>query len=734
MASYPLSEKKRTITSLAGGLGILAMVAATATVGCGGESGVNIGADAGQDGNPSQTAAPPQFDPPEGTYFTAQSVTLRTDTAGATIRYTLDGSMPDAASPIYASPITVARTTTLKAVARKDGWNDSPVQSKAYVIETPKGDVAQVQFSPGAGKYSNDVDVALSSGTDGATICYTLDGTAPACAVDAQCAPGSLTYTSPLSIPKTTDVVRAKACKSGMLPADPTLAQYVFSATAPAFDPPPEKYDPLNPVQVKLSTGTEGAEIHYTIDGSMPSCSSPNVVITSGTLPPFERDTHVQAVTCKDHYESSGVWDAHYGHSTCEGTFGIADQSDLQKIAHCKEITEHLSIGSGITDLTAIRHLQRVGQNLIVNAGPGLKSLHGLEALTSVGGDVKMTGTSGASLQLDGLDALRTVGGEFTILGTGVTEWSGPPRLAQVGSLRILGEAHLRRVGAFPALATIAKNVLVQTSPELTTFEAMTNVTTMGGEVSVRFNNKLTAVLGVPQQLHGLFIYSNPELTRVVGKSTTGIEGPLQLQDNPKLAEVELPYLGHVTGEVFLQNLPALASLQGFRRLAQVKNLVLWGDFGFTDFRGLEELRHVDEMLSIGTSSAVELTGLDHLISAGSVDISGNKKLKSLRGLGWFTRVSSDKGISISGNPELADLGDFLDVIEEAREIRISRNPKLTSLPGFTVLKKLHEKLEITDNDALPACHGEKLARKLRDLGYAGEVILRDNNGTGTCN
>jgi hypothetical protein len=45
----------------------------------------------------------------------------------ATIRYTLDGSEPTEASPLYTGPITVLRTTTIKAIAVRDNYFDSPV-------------------------------------------------------------------------------------------------------------------------------------------------------------------------------------------------------------------------------------------------------------------------------------------------------------------------------------------------------------------------------------------------------------------------------------------------------------------------------------------------------------------------------------------------------------------------------------------------------------------------------
>lgn len=53
----------------------------------------------------------------QGFYTGAQSLTLTCTDASATIRYTLDGSEPTAASTAYASPINIANTTVVRAKA-----------------------------------------------------------------------------------------------------------------------------------------------------------------------------------------------------------------------------------------------------------------------------------------------------------------------------------------------------------------------------------------------------------------------------------------------------------------------------------------------------------------------------------------------------------------------------------------------------------------------------------------
>ncbi|MBR1643617.1 MAG: chitobiase/beta-hexosaminidase C-terminal domain-containing protein [Butyrivibrio sp.] len=80
------------------------------------------------------TVATPTFSPDAGTYTEAQSVTISCETTGATIYYTTDGSNPSASSTAYSGAITVGETTTIKAIAVKEGMTDSSVASTTYTI------------------------------------------------------------------------------------------------------------------------------------------------------------------------------------------------------------------------------------------------------------------------------------------------------------------------------------------------------------------------------------------------------------------------------------------------------------------------------------------------------------------------------------------------------------------------------------------------------------------------
>lgn len=81
-----------------------------------------------------EAAASPQFSLASGSYETQQTVAMTSATPDAVIRYTLDGSEPNAASPVYTSPFVVTSAVGIKAYAEKVGHMASDTVSALYVI------------------------------------------------------------------------------------------------------------------------------------------------------------------------------------------------------------------------------------------------------------------------------------------------------------------------------------------------------------------------------------------------------------------------------------------------------------------------------------------------------------------------------------------------------------------------------------------------------------------------
>ena len=85
----------------------------------------------------TSAVATPTFSPAAGIYSEVQNITITCATDGATIYYTIDGTDPTETSSVYSSPIEVSSTTTIKAIATAEGYNNSSVATATYNIVQP---------------------------------------------------------------------------------------------------------------------------------------------------------------------------------------------------------------------------------------------------------------------------------------------------------------------------------------------------------------------------------------------------------------------------------------------------------------------------------------------------------------------------------------------------------------------------------------------------------------------
>jgi lysophospholipase L1-like esterase len=108
---------------------------------------------------------PPTITPEGGTFASPVKAKLATETPGATVRYTTDGSDPTLTRGIvYRGPLTVDKTTTVKAIAVVKGKPPSEVASAIFTIsKSPEagprppaapGEPAVPQDKPASGRTS----------------------------------------------------------------------------------------------------------------------------------------------------------------------------------------------------------------------------------------------------------------------------------------------------------------------------------------------------------------------------------------------------------------------------------------------------------------------------------------------------------------------------------------------------------------------------------------------------
>jgi N-acetylneuraminic acid mutarotase len=252
---------------------------------------------------PTKVAAP-IFSPPGGSYTSAQNVAITDTTPGVNIFYTTDGTMPtDSSSELPGGFFIVSTSETVNAVAVAYGYSAnsagaSSVVTATYTINLPQA--AAPTFNLPAGPYSSAQTVTLSDATNGATIYYTTNGTAPTT--------GSTVYAGPIPV-TSTETIETIATASGYSASAVASATYTIdlpAAATPTFSVASGTF--ATDQSVAINDATAGATIYYTTDGTTPTTGS---TVYGGPIPVMSTET-IEAIATASGYSASAVATATY--------------------------------------------------------------------------------------------------------------------------------------------------------------------------------------------------------------------------------------------------------------------------------------------------------------------------------------------------------------------------------------------------------------------------------------
>ena len=115
----------------------------------------------------------PSITVPAGPFVSKKTVTISTETDGATIYYTTNGDEPTDASTEYTAAFDITATTTVKAIAVKSGMTDSRLASATFTKETVLTGLSGLNVATTDGtatqRYVNltSAQVTYASGTTG---------------------------------------------------------------------------------------------------------------------------------------------------------------------------------------------------------------------------------------------------------------------------------------------------------------------------------------------------------------------------------------------------------------------------------------------------------------------------------------------------------------------------------------------------------------------------------------
>ena len=213
--------------------------------------------------------------------------------AADTIRYTTTGGDPNSNSPIYKDSILVTDSTTIIAKA----FSGLNVPSPACTT-TVKLIALPPVFSDTVAQKTSQVYLKLTTPSSTSAlpvpVYYTLDGSTPTIQ--------SLKYNDSILLNGNV-TIKAIAALPYWRPSAIVSHSYTFQVATPLLSSSTGHYDTTQ--LLTLTDSAKGASIHYTLDGSTPTCSSP--VYNPASSLRLDSTVVVNARACITGWDSSNV-------------------------------------------------------------------------------------------------------------------------------------------------------------------------------------------------------------------------------------------------------------------------------------------------------------------------------------------------------------------------------------------------------------------------------------------
>jgi hypothetical protein len=220
-------------------------------------------------------------------------VNITDTTTGAAIYYTIDGTTPTTSSAKFAGSFGINATTTVKALAAANGFNNSTVATSVITINLPTA--ATPVITPATGTFTSPQTATITDTSTGATIYYTLDGSTPTTS--------SAVYSAAIPVSATTTIKAIAGGTSYKTSAvtTSTITINLPTAATPVITPATGTYTAAQ--TATITDASSGAIIYYTTDGTTPSTSS--AVYGSGIA--VNATTTIKAIAGGPAFKTSGV-------------------------------------------------------------------------------------------------------------------------------------------------------------------------------------------------------------------------------------------------------------------------------------------------------------------------------------------------------------------------------------------------------------------------------------------
>lgn len=347
-------------------------------------------------------------------------------------------------------------------------------------------------------------------------------------------------------------------------------------------------------------------------------------------------------------------------------TFYTQAEVDQFPIDHpgCTAIEgEVVVVGSEVANLDGLLGVKTIGGQLFITSAYGLGSLHGLDSLAGVGGNLWLINSNLSDL--GNLQSLQTVGGEI---------WLG-------------NNFQMTSLSGLEKLATVGGNLRLTGNEKLASLDSMNHLSSVGGNIEISGNLVLNSLTGL--------------------ESVANYHGSISIVNNAALTDLHgLENMVQLGGDAIIENNAALASLNGLNNLSSVGgNLSIQSNSALTDLTALLAISGAGQLHVVNNPGLADLSGLDNLTAVnGDAEISQNSFMATLNNLSNLHAIGGN--LTVSNLPALTDINGLSGLTTLGGDLVIEQNPLLANLAGLSNIGAWHKSIYISVNYGLESLHG----------------------------
>lgn len=273
-----------------------------------------------------------------------------------------------------------------------------------------------------------------------------------------------------------------------------------------------------------------------------------------------------------------------------------------------------LNFNEELTEINALSNLTTLGEKLVISSSESLLNIDGLIGLTKINDDLSIGVDAGPGAlgvpnlaHLNGLSNITTVGGNLQISGTNIIDLQSLANITAINKdITISFNESLENLTGLEAITAVGGSFLVSNNQNIKEINALSNLQEIGAVLQIASNPELIHINGLSSLIsvgNAIVMFSNNSLTSL-GNAFENLERASNISLSYGAFE-SIDGFNNLTSADYIdvQNNLQLLSISGFENLPNCKYFTIGNNENLQSINGFFNLNSVEEFTLLQPST-----------------------------------------------------------------------------------------------------------------------------------